>query len=124
MAVTQTSVSRQKKARFRRKKATRRTPRRYLGLTLEITSKICINAAILTVAISALNRLIPNYRTQVSRLEEVEQEVQQTQARVDALREEFTRNFDPYQSQMIMQQQTNQIKPNQRHIVWLKPNHE
>jgi len=119
MTVTQTRPPR-KKSRFRRKKSTRRTLPRYGGLTLEISAKILVNAAILMVAVNALNKLIPNYRTQVSRLEEVEQEVQQTQARVEKLNREFTRHFDPSQSQMIMQQQTNQIQPNQRQVVWLK----
>ncbi len=121
MTVTQTRPLPQKKSRFRRKKATPRNLRQSRGLTLEVGVKILINAAILTVAINALNKLIPNYRTQISRLEEVEQEVRKNQARVNDLNEEFSRNFDPAQSQIIIQQQTNQIEPNQRQIVWLEP---
>jgi hypothetical protein len=73
------------------------------------------------VALAGLNQLLSTYQTQTARLEEVNQEVERTQARVDDLKKEFTRTFDPYQSEIIMQEQTNQIKPNQRHVIWLDP---
>jgi hypothetical protein len=120
MSAPKTTPLRQNKSRSRRKKETRRTSPRYGGLTLEIMAKLLVNGVIATVAVTALNQLIPTYQTQLSRLEEVEKEVERTQARVDQLNHEFTRNFDPYQSEVIMQEQTNQIKPSQRHIVWLE----
>lgn len=102
-------------------KVTRRQFPRYGGLTLEISAKILTNTLIIAVAIAALSKLIPTYQAQTARLEEVENEVEQTQARVDRLNKKFTRNFDPYQSEEIWQQHTHQIKPNQRRIVWLEP---
>lgn len=120
MPTTQTLPKTQKKARSRRKKITRRTSPRYGGLTLEISVKILVKLMIATAAISALNKLIPHYRVQVSRIAEIEQEVNKTQQRVEKLNNEFTRHFDPYQSEEIMMEQTNQTKPNQRRIVWLK----
>ena len=120
MPTTQTPPVRRKKAPSRRKKSTRRTFPRYGALTLEISAKILVNVILLTIVTTALNKLIPNYRTQLSRLEEVQQEVDKTQVRVDKLNNEFTRNFDPYQSEIIMQEQTNQIKPNQRRVIWLE----
>jgi uncharacterized membrane protein (DUF106 family) len=122
--VSYRSKNRSKKASTRRKKTTRRQLPRQRGLTLEISSKIIVNCVIIAAAMTAISKLVPNYQTQRLRLEEVQQEVAQTQARVDELDREFTRNFDPHQSEIIMQQQTNQIKPNQRHIVWLEPNNE
>lgn len=104
-----------------RRKVTRRQFPRYGGLTLEISAKILTNALMIAVAIAALSKLIPNYQTQNARLEELDNEVEQTQTRVDRLNQEFTRNFDPYQSEEIWQQHTYQIKPNQRRIVWLEP---
>ncbi|AFZ45792.1 hypothetical protein PCC7418_3686 [Halothece sp. PCC 7418] len=121
MSPAQVTPPRRKKTRSRRKKSNRRQLPPHTGLTLEIGAKIVVNAVLATAAIAAINKLVPNYQTQRLRLEEVQQEVQQTQARVDELNQEFTRNFDPNQSEIIMQQQTNQIKPNQRHLVWLKP---
>ncbi|MDR9403458.1 MAG: hypothetical protein RI580_08465 [Halothece sp. Uz-M2-17] len=109
------------KTHSRRKKTTRRKLPRYSGLTLEISAKILVNTVLAIAAMTAINKLIPNYQTQQSRLEEVQQEVEETQARVDELNQAFTRNFDPYQSEVILQEQTNQIKSNQRHVVWLEP---
>lgn len=120
MPTTKATPVRQKKAPSRRKKSTRRTFPRYGALTLEISAKILVNLLLLTVVMTALNKLIPTYRIQVSRLEEVKQEVDKTKTRVDELNNEFTRNFDPYQSEVIMQEQTNQIKPNQRRVIWLE----
>lgn len=122
MSSIQTSSPRPKKARTQRKKSSRRSFPPYGGMTLEISAKIFANIIIATVAVTALNKLILNYKTQLSRLEEVKQEVQETSMRVEELNNDFTRHFDPYQSEIIMQQHTNQIKPNQRHIIWLKPN--
>ncbi|QDZ39791.1 hypothetical protein FRE64_07450 [Euhalothece natronophila Z-M001] len=104
-----------------RNNVTYRSFPRYGGLTLEIGAKILTNALIIAVAIAALNRLLPHYQTQNARLEELNNEVERTQARVDRLNSQFTRNFDPYQSQEIRQEHTHQIKPNQRRIVWLEP---
>ncbi len=118
------SKNRSKKAPSSRKKAKRRQLPRHRGLTLELSSKIIVNCVMIAAAITAISKLVPNYQTQRLRLEEVQEEVAQTQARVDELNREFTRNFDPHQSEIIMQEQTNQIKPNQRHIVWLEPNNE
>ncbi|PSO48275.1 MAG: hypothetical protein BRC33_10150 [Cyanobacteria bacterium SW_9_44_58] len=124
MPTTQTRPIHQKTqntVRSRRKKNTRRAIPRYSGLVLEISTKILVNAIITTAALAGLNQLVSTYQTQSSRLEEVKQEVERTQARVDELKNEFTQTFDPYQSEIIMQEQTNQIKPNQRHVVWLEP---
>lgn len=124
MPATQTRPIRQKSqntVRSRRKKNTRRRLPGYTGLVLEISTKILVNATITTVALAGLNQLLSTYQTQTARLEEVNQEVERTQARVDELKKEFTRTFDPYQSEIIMQEQTNQIKPNQRHVIWLDP---
>lgn len=125
MSAAQISPPRpKKKSPSRQKKQKRRQIPRYSGLTLEISAKILVNVVLATAAIAAINKLVPNYQTQRLRLEEVQQEVKQTQARVNALNQAFSRNFDPYQSEVIMQEQTNQIKPNQRHVVWLEPSGE
>lgn len=124
MPATQKRPIRQKSQQSihsRRQKNTRRNIPRYSGLALEISAKILVNAMIATVALTGLNQLVSTYQTQTSRLEEVKQEVERTQARVNTLKAEFTRTFDPYQSEVIMQQQTNQIKPNQRHVIWVQP---
>ena len=121
MSVTKISPIRTTQSATTAKKVTHRKFSRYRGLTLEMSAKILSNALIIAVAIAALNKLIPNYQTQTARLDELEQEVARTQARVDRLSNEFTRNFDPYQSELIMQKHTHQIKPNQRRVVWLEP---
>ncbi len=103
----------------RRRKANRRFGN-YRGLTVELTAKLLINGLIATAAITASQQLIAYYQTQQSRLAELEQEVEKTQARVNRLNEEFARNFDPYQHDIWIKEKTNQIEPHQRRIVWLE----
>ena len=126
MSAVKLNPPRQKKAdsqgkRQRKKNARRRLPR-YRGLTLEVTAKILVNTVLATAAIAAIAKLNSNYQTQRLRLEEVQQEVEQTQARVDELNRQHSRHFDPYQREILMQKQTNQIKPNQRHVILVEPN--
>jgi len=111
-----------KPPRYRQRKANRRFGR-YRGLVFEISAKIVVNGVITTLAILASNQLITNYQTNQSRLTELENEVQQTQARVNELNQAFTHHFAPYQRNILIQEKTNHIKPHQRRIIWLEPDH-
>lgn len=94
----------------------RQSPHR--AIALETTAKLTVNLVISMVAVSALLQLIPSYNEQKQKLQDISQEVQQTEDRVQRLRSEFTRNFDPQQAQKIMQEQTELQDPQQLQIIW------
>lgn len=121
MSAVKLNPPRQKKTRSQSQKNTRRPIPRYRGLTLEVTAKILVNTVLATAAIAAIAKLGSNYQVQRLRLEEIQQEVEQTEARVNELNREYSRHFDPYQREILMQEQTNQIKPNQRHVILVEP---
>jgi hypothetical protein len=73
------------------------------------------------VAVSALVRLVPYNMMQSTKLKELRTEVAEVEGRVDVLRAEFKRNFDPQQALNVMQEQSARMHPNQRQIIWLTP---
>lgn len=88
------------------------------AIAIETTAKLTVNLAISMVAISALVQLVPSYKEQQQKLQEISQEVQHTEDRVQRLRSEFTRNFDPQQTRKIMQEQTELQDPQELQIIW------
>ncbi len=88
------------------------------ALAAEATVKIIANLTISVVAISGLVQLLPYYQEQKQKLQEISQEVQRTEDRVQRLRFEFSYNFDPTQTQRIMQEQTELQDPQQLQIIW------
>lgn len=97
----------------------RRRKRNFYGaIAAETTAKLVANLLLSTVAISALVQLVPHYRLQQEKLEEIRAEVTQTEARVNRLRSDFGRHFDPEQTKKIMQEHTYRIDPNQKRIIF------
>lgn len=92
------------------------------AIAAETTVKIIANLTISVVAISALVQLLPSYQEQKQKLQEISQEVQRTENRVQRLRSEFSHNFDPQQTQKIMQEQTELQDPQQLQIIWKENN--
>jgi hypothetical protein len=93
--------------------------RSYKVMAVEVTTKLAVNFAISTAAISALVQLLPHHWSQQSKLREVSTEVKQMEKRVSILQEKFSRNFDPRQAKSVMQQQTYKFEPGQRPIILL-----
>ncbi|AFY31895.1 hypothetical protein [Calothrix sp. PCC 7507] len=91
--------------------------RSYQIMALETTAKIAVNLAVSAAAISALVKLLPYHWLQQERLREIRTEVKQMEGRVNILQTEFSRNFDPQQNKVIMQQQAYRFEPNQRPVV-------
>jgi cell division protein FtsB len=106
--------------RRRQLSSVRRKPRHTANraIAFETTAKFTVNLAISMVAISALLQLLPSDKAQQQKLQEISQEVQRTEERVKRLRSEFTRNFDPQETQKIMQEQTELQDPQQLQIIW------
>ncbi|PLZ40338.1 hypothetical protein CBP27_07025, partial [Fischerella thermalis WC542] len=85
------------------------------------TAKIGVNIVISVAAVTALVRLLPYHWSQQAKLQEINTELRQVEARVNALNVEFSRNFDPRQAKSIMQEQGYRFDPNQRPIMLIKP---
>ncbi|PLZ95857.1 hypothetical protein CEN50_20700 [Fischerella thermalis CCMEE 5268] len=95
--------------------------RSYQVMALETTAKIGVNIVISVAAVTALVRLLPYHWSQQGKLQEINTELRQVEARVNALNVEFSRNFDPRQAKSIMQEQGYRFDPNQRPIMLMKP---
>jgi predicted RND superfamily exporter protein len=87
-------------------------------LAAEITAKLMASSAIAVVAIAGLIKLIPYQLDQQAKVKEVESEVVETERRVNHLRNNFNRHFDPKQTLSVMQEQSALITPNTRRIFF------
>jgi hypothetical protein len=95
--------------------------RSYQIMAMETSAKITVNVVIITAAISALAQLLPYHWLQQSKLREIRTEVKLMEGRVNNLRTEFSRNFDPSQAQIIKQEQSYRFAPNKRQVVFVNP---
>lgn len=93
--------------------------RSYQIMALETTVKIGVNFAISAVAISTLTQLLPHHWQQQQKLREISTEVNQLEARVNKLQDDFSRNFDPTQAKAVMQEQSARRDPSQRPVVMM-----
>ncbi|AFY65162.1 hypothetical protein [Geitlerinema sp. PCC 7407] len=89
------------------------------AMALELTVKLAVNLVLLSAAIAALVRILPYQSSQQEKLRELSAEVNATETRVDRLRLNFNRNFDPQQARNVMQEQSYRVDPRQRQVVWL-----
>ncbi|KYC36611.1 hypothetical protein WA1_43790 [Scytonema hofmannii PCC 7110] len=94
--------------------------RSYQVMALETTAKIGVNIVISAAAISALIQLLPYHWSQQEKLRAIRVDVQQVEGRVYDLQAEFSRNFDPRQTQRIMQEEGYRFDPSQRQVVFPK----
>lgn len=94
------------------------TKRVHQGIAIEASLKIGMNLILSIAASTALIKLLPYQEIQQAKLSEVRRAVQETEIRVDNLRNQLNRNFDPEQSKKLMQEQSYRVDPNQRRIFW------
>jgi cell division protein FtsL len=88
---------------------------------IEVSVRLGVNVLLGIIAVSTLIKLVPYNLSQQQRLGEVRSEVAKLDQRVDELRAEFDRHFDPQQSMHVMQEQSARVNPNQRQIIWVTP---
>ncbi|BAU63813.1 hypothetical protein STA3757_11810 [Stanieria sp. NIES-3757] len=93
----------------------------YTELTIETGIKLIFNCVLALIAIASLGKLLPYNFAQQTKLKELRAEVEETEARVADLREQLTYNFDPEQTQNLIEQYSSQLAPNQSKIFWLNP---
>ena len=85
----------------------------------ETTAKLVVNVVLSVAAIASLIQLVPFQMSQQAKLQEIQAEVKRTEKRVEPLRSDFSRGFDPQQSQSIMQEESHRVDPHQRQVVLL-----
>ena len=89
----------------------------YQVMAVQTTAKLTINILLSAVAVSALVKLVPYYLSQQEKLQEIQTEIKLTEERVNSLRTDFNRYFDPQQAKSIMQEQSNRVDPGQRPVI-------
>jgi hypothetical protein len=100
-------------------KTRRRSASTNRWLVVEIWLKIFAHVALSIAAIGAIAKLLPYQQIQQAKLEEVRLAALEKEARVNDLREQFTRNFDPTRAKQVMREQSPRRDPNQRRIFWI-----
>ena len=104
----------------RQKKAQRRLNRHpHRARALENTVKLVANTVLCSAAIYGLANLLPNVWAGQQKWQEISTEVKQAQGRVNSLRQDFSRYFDPRQAKTVMQEQSNLVEPGQRQVFLL-----
>jgi hypothetical protein len=88
-------------------------------IAAEVGAKLAVNLVLTIAAGSALVKLLPHNISQEAKLQELRTEVAFVEGRVDHLRGDFNRHFDPQQAQAVMQEQSSRVDPRQRQVVWL-----
>lgn len=104
------------------KKARTNSPRQshsHRGVRTEISLKLILSWIIALSAIASLLKLLPYHLSQKAKLEELKIQVQETDARVGKLREQLNQNFDPQQTQRLMEQYSSLSAPNKSRIYLL-----
>lgn len=90
-------------------------------MAMETSAKITVNLIIITAALSALSQLLPYHWLQQDKLREIRTEVKLMEGRVNNLKSEFSRNFDPTQADIIRQEQSYRFEPGKRQLVIINP---
>jgi predicted PurR-regulated permease PerM len=91
--------------------------RLYRVIAAETSAKLIVNCLFCIAAGVGLMQLLPFYHSQQAKLAEVKNEVNRTQGRLDNLKGDFTRYFDPQQSRRNMQEQSQRVSPEQPQII-------
>lgn len=109
----------------RRRTRTRQSPQKkakpsisYRTAAWEAGTKIAVNTLISVVAVSALAHLIPYQRQGYQQLQQMQGYLDKQESKVESLREQFQRSFDPTETKRVMQEQTYLQDPQRRRIIF------
>lgn len=91
----------------------------YRAVSGETTAKLFANIVISSAAVSGLVQLLPYQLSQQTKLQDIKKEVSRSEKRVTRLSSTFNRHFDPEQSQVVMQEQSNRVAKSQRRVILL-----
>ncbi|VEP15152.1 conserved hypothetical protein [Hyella patelloides LEGE 07179] len=84
----------------------------------ETSFKLFLSLLISLVALISLSRLIPYHFAQSAKLKELRAQVQETEHRVDIKRQELQKNFDSWQIENLMEEQSPRIAKNRIRVFW------
>ncbi|BAW96466.1 hypothetical protein NIES970_13950 [[Synechococcus] sp. NIES-970] len=110
----------QRRRRVTQIHATHQT-RRHKLTYWELGTQISVNCLLAGVAIASIVQLLPAQINQQQKLATLQGEVDKAEERVDQLQAEFSRSFDAYGGQKLMQEYTLKVNPRQRRIIWVEP---
>lgn len=96
-------------------------PQSHTVLALEAIVKISVNALLSTGAIATLLHLMPHRTAQEVKLKELQTAVRAAEQRVQRTSESFSQVFDPANTAVLMQEQSNRIQPGQRQVILHDP---
>lgn len=99
----------------------RQQHQRLAEMRREALIKLSVNTVLIAVSVGALAKLIPSQWMQQTQLQRIQVELEDTEKRVERLRSDFHRSFDPSQAQALRQQQSYRVDPHQKQIVWTEP---
>ncbi len=85
---------------------------------LETTAKLAVNVVISAAAVYGLVQLLSYQSAQQQKLREIRTEVKLMEGRVNLLRTDFSRYFDPQQAESVLQEQSNRVSPGQHQVIW------
>ncbi|WP_013325093.1 hypothetical protein [Gloeothece verrucosa] len=105
--------------RLKKRRNKHRQKSAYKMVAAEISVKLVVNVLLSVTAMAALTKLLPYQQVQLAKLHLIGVEREEVEKRVEHLREDFSRNFDPNQTRKIMQEQSPRVDPNQRRIFWV-----
>lgn len=96
-------------------------PPEHRWLVWEIMFKLGLNSVLVVGSVVSLVRLIPHQQVQQAKLQDVQMQVRETEMRVQDLRQDFSRNFDPTQSRKLMEEISPRQDPQQRQVILTEP---
>ncbi|ELS02397.1 hypothetical protein Xen7305DRAFT_00021110 [Xenococcus sp. PCC 7305] len=94
------------------------------GLVAEISLKLFFSFVIGAVAVISVMRLVPYHFSQKAKLKEIQSQVEETERRVEILREQMNRNFDSEQTPILMEEYSPNIAPNRSRVFWKEDKEE
>ncbi len=114
-------VSHQTASRVSRRKLPIRKRRNYpveQGLLAETSLKLFFSLVMGATAVVSVIRLVPYHFSQKEKLKEIRSQVEETERRVEILREQLNRNFDSEQTHILMEEYSPNIAPNRSRVFW------
>ena len=88
------------------------------GLVAETSLKLFFSFVIGMAAVVSVIKLVPYHFSQKAKLKEIRSQVEETERRVEILREQLNRNFDSEQTQILMEEYSPNIAPNRSRVFW------
>jgi hypothetical protein len=102
------------------RKRTQRRRHPYRATAIHTTAKLVVNLLLIFAAGSAIAKLLPYYLSQQQKIHEIQAEFHSVEGRVERLRADLNRYFDPQQAQSVMREQSNRFEPGQRPLILQK----